>query len=159
MHRFAKVALVALALSLSGSAGPAIGRAHAQPTPAQDSVSRVLRQLEDDWCRALVKRDAAVFQRLLAPGFIYSEDDRTMDREAVLNDIVSGTDTVTAAHNEDMRVHRFGTTAVVTGWLVLQGRGAGGRFDRRYRYTDTWVSQSGTWRIVAAHDYLKPAGT
>ena len=79
-------------------------------------------------------------------------------RDAVLRDIVAGPDTAEAAHNEDMRVHRFGTTAVVTGWLVVRGRGASGPFDRRYRFTDTWVRRggSGRWQIVAAHDYLVP---
>lgn len=125
---------------------------------AQDTVSRSLMRLEDDWCRALVRRDASVFQRLLADGFVYTEDDRLMSRDAMLRDMLTGTDTVTAAHNEDMTVHRFGSTGVVTGWLIIQGRGAGGRFDRRYRYTDTWVNQGGTWRIVAAHDYLVPTG-
>jgi len=82
-----------------------------------------------------------------------------LGRDAVLRDIVAGTDTVEAAHNEDMRVHSFGTTAVVTGWLVVRGRGASGTFDRRYRFTDTWVRRGGGghWHIVAAHDYLVPA--
>jgi len=118
---------------------------------------RVLLRLEDEWALALIHRDAAVFRRLLAEGFIYSEDDRTMSRDDVLRDVVAGPDTVQTAHNEDMRVHRFGATAVVTGWLVVGGRGPNGPFDRRYRFTDTWVRRGGGWQIVAAHDYLVPA--
>ena len=103
------------------------------------------------------RRRAAVFRRLLADGFIYTEDDRTVGRDDVLHDVVAGLDTVTTAHNEAMRVHRFGATAVVTGWLVVGGHGPSGAFDRRYRFTDTWVSRDGHWQIVAAHDYLVPA--
>ena len=106
---------------------------------------------------ALIHRDAAVFRRLLADRFIYTEDDRTMSRDDVLRDMVAGPDTVKTAHNEDMRVHRFGATAVVTGWLVVGGHGPSGPFDRRYRFTDTWVQRRGRWQIVAAHDYLLPA--
>jgi len=113
--------------------------------------------LEDDWALALIHRDAAVFRRLLADRFIYTEDDRTMSRDEMLHEIVAGSDTVTTAHNEDMRVHHFGATAVVTGWLVVGGRGPSGPFDRRYRFTDTWVYRRGGWQIVAAHDYLVPA--
>ena len=123
----------------------------------QDPQPRVLLQLEDDWAQALIHRDAAVFRRLLADGFIYTEDDRTVSRDDVLHDVVAGLDTVTTAHNEAMRVHRFGATAVVTGWLVVGGHGPSGAFDRRYRFTDTWVSRDGHWQIVAAHDYLVPA--
>ncbi|HEX9249810.1 MAG TPA: nuclear transport factor 2 family protein [Gemmatimonadaceae bacterium] len=122
----------------------------------QDADTRALLRLEDDWARALVKRDTVVFARLLAAGFVYTEDDKTMDRATVLHEVGSGSDTVTAAHNEDMQVHRFGATALVTGWLIVQGRGSNGAFDRRYRFTDTWVKGDGRWQIVGAQDYLVP---
>src|SRR5256885_4093941 len=124
----------------------------ATQTPgAQDTVAQVLLRLEDDWTVGLTHRDAAVFRRLLADGFIYTEDDRTVGRDDVLRDIVAGPDTVEAARNEEMGVHRFGSTAVVTGWLVVRGRGASGPFDRRYRFTDTWLRRGERWQIVAAH--------
>src|SRR5256712_10299609 len=128
-----------------------------QSPTTQDAEARALLQLEDDWALALIRRDAAVFRRLLADGFIYTEDDRAVSRDDVLIDVVDGLDTVTTAHNEAMRVHRFGATAVVTGWLVVGGHGPNGSFDRRYRFTDTWVSRDARWQIVAAHDYLVPA--
>ncbi|HYT72085.1 MAG TPA: nuclear transport factor 2 family protein [Gemmatimonadales bacterium] len=140
-----------------------LGAAAAQHPGGQTPDARTLLGLEDEWAAALVRRDAATFRRLLADGFVYTEDDRMLGRDAVLRDIVAGTDTVEAAHNEDMRVHSFGTTAVVTGWLVVRGRGANGPFDRRYRFTDTWArgggggGGGGHWQIVAAHDYLVPA--
>jgi uncharacterized protein DUF4440 len=123
----------------------------------QDADARALLRLEDQWASALVKRDSVVFKRLLAPGFVYTENDQMMDRAAVLHAVVAGPDTVTAAHNETMRVHRSGSvTAVVTGWLVVQGRNAAGNFEHRYRFTDTWVKRNGRWRIVAAQDYVAP---
>src|SRR5438034_8099776 len=125
-----------------------------QAPGAQDTVAQVLLRLEDDWAVGLTHRDAALFRRLLADGFIYTEDDRTVGRDDLLRDIVAGPDTVEAAHNEEMRVHPFGSTAVVTGWLVVRGRGASGPFDRRYRFTDTWLRRGERWQIVAAHDYL-----
>jgi ketosteroid isomerase-like protein len=123
----------------------------------QDGGTRSLLQLEDDWAKAVVRRDGAVFRKMLAANFVYTEDARTMDRETVLREITTGSDTVTAAHNEDMRIHPFGTAAVVTGWLVMSGRGPQGPFDRRYRFTDTWMKRGNQWQIVAAHDYLVPA--
>lgn len=133
------------------------GPAPATSVAVQDSEARLLLRLEDDWAVGLTRRDAALFRRLLARGFVYTEDDRTVDRDAVLHDIVAGPDTVAAAHNEEMQVHRFGATAIVTGWLVVTGRGPAGPFSRRYRFTDTWVRRAGRWQIVAAHDYLMPA--
>ena len=124
---------------------------------AQDADTRALLRLEDGWASALVKRDTVTFKRLLAEGFVYTENDQVMDRAAVLEFVSRGSDTVEAAHNEEMQVHRYGSvTAVVTGWLVVQGRGARGSFNRRYRFTDTWVKRNNSWQIVAAQDYLAP---
>ncbi len=123
----------------------------------QDADTRALLQLEDDWASALVKRDRVVFERLLADGFVYTENNQMMDRATVLNSVVAGLDTVLVAHNEEMQVHRYGpVTAVVTGWLVVGGRGSSGEFTRRYRFTDTWVKRGGRWQIVAAQDYVAP---
>ena len=127
-----------------------------QGCPPKAPDVRTLLQLEDGWASAVVRRDSATFERLLDPGFIYTENDRLMSRADVLHDVIHGADTVTAAHNEDMVVHCFGTSAVVTGWLVLEGRGGSGTFVRRYRFTDTWMKRNGRWRIVAAEDYLAP---
>jgi hypothetical protein len=121
-----------------------------------DPDSRRLRELEDSWATALVKRDGAAFQRLLAQGFVYTEGDKLMTRDDVLRDVTSGPDTVTAAHNEGMAPRRFGTTGIVTGWLIVRGRSAGKPFEHRYRFTDTWVKRNGDWQIVAAQDYLMP---
>ena len=123
----------------------------------QDADTRTVLRLEDSWASALVKRDSVVFNRLLAPGFVYTENDQLMDRAVVIRSVVAGPDTVTAAHNDSMVVHRYGSvTAVVTGWLVVKGRNASGAFERRYRFTDTWVKRGGGWQIVAAQDYVAP---
>jgi ketosteroid isomerase-like protein len=130
----------------------------AQRAATNVTTQQQLIRNEDGWAAALVKRDAAYFQRMLAPGFVYTEDARVMTRDDVLRDATTSTDTVTAAHNEDMVVHPAGSvTAVVTGILAVQGRSSGKPFLHRYRFTDTWVKNaSGDWQIVAAQDYLMP---
>src|SRR5882762_2171678 len=85
-----------------------------QPTPAGNdaadaperdgsSDARTLVHLENDWARALVRRDAAVFRRLLAKGFVYTEDDRMMGRDAVVRELTAGADSVQSARNKNMR--------------------------------------------------------
>ena len=119
---------------------------------------RAVLDLEEGWAKAVVKRDAATFKRLLAPGFVYTEDARVMSGEELTREVTAGSDTVTEARNEELRTHPFGNTIVVTGWLVLRGHGGGKPFDRRFRFTDTWLKRNGQWQIIAAQDYLLPAG-
>jgi hypothetical protein len=122
-------------------------------TPSLNNLPPI--QLEDQWTTALVKRDAATFERLLAPKFVYTEDASVMNRGEVIKS-VTGPDRVEWARNEGMRVHDFGDVQVITGVLHLRGRGKSGAFDRRYQFTDTWQRQNGRWRIIAAQDYLIP---
>jgi ketosteroid isomerase-like protein len=148
-------------LALLAAVLAAPGLLHAQqPRPARPTASadeRAVLALEEAWPAAVAKRDVATFRRLLAPGFVYTEDDRMQTAEEMIHDLATMTDTVTGGHNEDMRAHSFGNTIVVTGWLVMQGRSGGKPFERRYRFTDTWLRRNGQWQIIAAQDYLVPS--
>jgi hypothetical protein len=129
----------------------------AQQKTAASSPAVELIRLENQWTTGLVKRDRVLFEKLLAPKFVYTENDQLMTRADVLHEVAEGSDRVTAAHNEGMVVHEYGpTTAVVTGWLIVVGQGKSGAFTHRYRFTDTWVKGSQGWQIVAAQDYLAP---
>jgi membrane dipeptidase len=115
-------------------------------------------ELEEAFCAAVVKRDRPAIERLLTREFVYSEDGATIGRAALLDALTAGPETITAARNEGMELHDYGAAAAVTGWLVLTGTGPAGPFERRYRYTDTWVRRSGRWQLAIAHDSLVPAG-
>jgi|SRR6185436_6895534 len=120
------------------------------------SAKRQIAALEEDWIKAVIRRDAGAFNRLLAPEFVYTEDDRVYNKDQLIKEVTTGSDTVTSGRNEDLVVRVHGSTAIATGWLVLIGHGGGRQFERRYRYTDTWIKMAGRWRVIAAQDYLKP---
>jgi ketosteroid isomerase-like protein len=135
-----------------------VGAQQSKAASAPSADERAVLDLEEAWAKAVVKRDAATFRRLLAPGFSYTEDDRMQTGAELTRDIVSGTDTVTEARNEKLATQSYGNTMIVTGWLIMRGRSGGKPFDRRYRFTDTWLKRDGKWQIIAAQDYLVPAG-
>jgi hypothetical protein len=113
-------------------------------------------QLEDQWTTALVKRDVRMFDQLLAPNFVYTENASVTNRGEVIKG-VTGPDKVESARNEGMKLHDFGDVQVITGVLHVKGKGTKGSFDRRYQFTDTWQRRNGRWQIIAAQDYLIPA--
>ena len=115
-----------------------------------------LRRLEDGWTTALVKRDSAYFRRNLHPDYVYSDERGVFDKKQVIAEQISGTDTVTSAENQDMRVHVHGSAAAVTGILIVRGRGKDGAFEHRYRYTDSFVREGGRWLMFASQDYEIP---
>ncbi len=121
-----------------------------------DRVQALPLQREDEWTRGLVARDPKIFDRLLAPGFVYTEDAGVMSRDDVIAS-ASGEEITTWAENEAMKVHDFGSTQLITGVLHVKGTNKSGAFDRRYAFTDTWQKQrDGAWQLIGAQDYVIP---
>ena len=142
--RFPSTAVLLLSVCALAACGQA--NREASPSPIQ---------LEEEWGAALVRRDTAAFGRLLAPGFVYTENALVMNREEIIKS-VTGSDSVESARNEGMKVHDFGDVQVITGVLHLKGKGKDGAFDRRFQFTDTWHHRDGRWQVIAAQDYLIP---
>ena len=115
-----------------------------------------LRRLEDGWTTALVKRDSAYFRRNLHPDYVYTDERGVFDKAQVIAEQIAGTDSVTSAENQEMRVHVHGSAAAVTGILIVRGRGKDGVFEHRYRYTDSFVRERGRWLMFASQDYEIP---
>lgn len=53
--------------------------------------------------------------------------------------------------NEDMKVRVHGDTAVVLGVTHVKGVSGGKPFEARFKFTDTFVKDSGQWRLYAGH--------
>lgn len=148
---------ILLAVCVATFVGIIAGPADAQRnSPPQTAVARALVKLENDWTVGLVKRDTVLFKRITDPRFVYTEDAAIISRQDLINGIATNPDNVESSHNEDMTVHEFGPSAIVTGILVVNSRGKKGRYTTRYRFTDTWLNESGTWRLIGAQDYVIP---
>lgn len=128
--------------------------ATARMTLASSELEPTITRLENDFAHALVARDLPTFHRLLAANFVYTENGTVMNKDELLRAIMA--DRISSASNETMKVQPYGDTVVVTGILRTKGSGKDGTFDRRYRFTDTWLLRNGSWQLIAAQDYLLP---
>lgn len=157
-HLILVVLLLTQPIRMPPSLYPSLSRTTARDAAGAppSATERTLYKLEDDWTRGLVRRDASVFRRLVAPGYVYSDESGISTRDQIIAQMTAGTDTVTMAANEGMRAHVYGATAVVTGILVTRGHGTAGPFQHRYRYTDTWIRRDGRWVCIASQDYDMP---
>lgn len=151
---FAAVTFAVLAAS-AGSRAAGAQKQAAKPG-AGGSVQRTLFALENEWTKALVRRDTAAFRRLTVPGFVYTEDNVVMNQSELISTIATSPDKIEWAGNEQMKLFDYSPAAVVTGILVIKGRSKGKPFTNRYRFTDTWLFRNGKWQAIAAQDYLIP---
>ena len=70
----AVIAAPAVAQSVRGAPPPVERTPNPRPgaTPSLNNLTPI--QLEEQWTTALIRRDAATFERLLAPRFVYTEN-------------------------------------------------------------------------------------
>jgi len=111
--------------------------------------------LENAWNHAEVQHDPEALKLILTDDFVITEPDGTMQTKqqhmAFTKDPSYHYDLLVS---EDFRVKVYGTVGVVTGTYHEKGSYKGSHFDRRGRFTDTWIKLGKTWRCVASHDSL-----
>jgi hypothetical protein len=150
--------MIAIALAtLAGSTVSAQGvPTRTQPPPKmtqEEATVANLARLEELLSIAMVRRDRAMFERTLAPKFVYTRNDQLILRDDFINQLLQG-ETIFDARVDSVEVQAYGNIGVVTGWRTIAGRNATGSFERRHRFTDTWMPRSGTWQMLAAHDFV-----
>jgi len=122
---------------------------------AAQAPSAVLA-MENMWNRAEMNNDAAAVELLLADDFVMTAAEGTLYNKAQM--VASVKDT--SYHPEilqstEMTVHASGNTAVVTGAYYEKGVDKGKPWERRGRFTDTWVFLNGRWQCLASHFSIK----
>src|ERR1051326_9148906 len=93
-------------------------------------IEQHIRQLNDDWVKAMVRRDAATLERIMAEDFYFTYPLEGDDKSQFISDILSGDLKIELIMREQLNVRVFGTTAVLTArdsatWLYHGGGLAG----------------------------------
>jgi ketosteroid isomerase-like protein len=149
--RLAQCACLAIALG----AVALLGWAQSAPKGDQGQILA----LENAWNHAEMEHDPAALELILTDDFVITEPDGTLqtkrDHMAATKDTSYHYDLLVS---EDFRIRVYGTVAVVTGTYHEKGSSKGTHFDRRGRFTDTWIKLGATWRCVASHDSLPVKG-
>jgi hypothetical protein len=153
---FALALLVVASSAASAQVPPATPGTPPVRLNQEQATEQNLARLEQLWSTALMRRDRAAIERTLGPKFVYTLDDTMRYRSEYVAALLGPGDVITDARVDSVEVQAAGNIGVVTGWRILLGRNSQGPFERRIRFTDTWMPRSGTWQMLAAHDYLVP---
>ena len=122
---------------------------------AQDS-SKIIA-MENLWNRAELSNDAAAVKLLLADDFVMTVAEGTLYNKAqMVASVADKTYRPLALQSSDMKVHYYGNTAILTGAYYEKGIDKGKAWERRGRFTDTWMNLNGRWQCVASHFSVKP---
>ncbi|MEJ7736351.1 MAG: nuclear transport factor 2 family protein [Chitinophagaceae bacterium] len=126
-----------------------------QGTPAAAEAAgtndeQTIKKIEQELLDALLKGDASANERYQASTYIFTAPDGTvMDKAKGIADIKSGDLKFESSKLDDMKVHVYGNTAVVTCRTTDKGKYKDVDLSGQYRWTDTFVKQNGRWQLVA----------
>jgi uncharacterized protein DUF4440 len=122
--------------------------------PAQEAddvgtASNILA-LEHAWADGQSRNDNGTLDLIFDNALVYVEYGRLMTKGEYLLRVRTANPHLQLIVLEGMTVRIFGGTAIVVGTYREKGMKDGKPFLTRWRFVDTWVKETGSWRLVAA---------
>ena len=112
-------------------------------------VEQQLRQMNDEWVKALVRRDSDTLNRIIAEDFFFAYPLEGDDKEQFVNDVVCGDFRVEQLSEKNVSVRIWGNTAVLTALdsakLYYQGRA----FTGQYKILHVYANRDEHWQLVS----------
>jgi len=120
-------------------------------TPTDESAA--VLQAEHDGCVAYLRGDAEKIANFLTDDYTPTNSKGEISTAADdIEDARSGRVHYDVFENYDMKVRVYGGhTAIVTGKTKVKGKAQGKPIDIIVQFTDSFVKQSGRWRLTAGH--------
>ena len=120
---------------------------HAKALPID--VEQHVRQLNDDWVKAMMRGDGETLDRIMADDFFFTYPLEGDDKAQFIADVTSGDLKIEHITREQISVRVFGSTAVLTArdsatWLY-HGRELSGQ----YKVIKVFAERSGRWQLCA----------
>ena len=124
-----------------------VGSQHS--TRSTIEIEQHIRQLNDEWVKAIVRADRDTLERVMADDFYFTYPLEGDDKAQFIDDITSGDLKVQHIVREQLTVRVFGTTAVLTArdsatWLY-HGRELAGQ----YKIMTVFSERDGRWQLCA----------
>jgi ketosteroid isomerase-like protein len=127
--------------------------AHAQEKSADSSaITAKLKQMEDDWAKALQNKDHAAVGNMVADDFAgFNSKGKQRSKAQLVDEIKNETSTLSSSENDKMDVHVYAPNlATVCGTSTEKGKDKDGKaFTHSYAWVDTWMERNGKWECIA----------
>jgi ketosteroid isomerase-like protein len=149
MKRMLAVAALTMAAS-SLALGQMTGKKANYANQKGDSVEQAVMQMEEDLRVAVTKGDMKTYGRIVGDDYVYTNQDALVRTKAqVMSDYDSGNLKYESLKFDEIKVHSYGDSAVVTGRSTAKGQDNGNDFSGQFRYTRVYVKRQGRWQLVA----------
>ena len=131
--------------SPSSPEGQAVAVQEKPSHPAQEVL-----KLDRDWAGALVRRDTTLLDRTMAEdGTTTAWRNDVQSKPQYLAEIASGDFAFKSIEIDGAKARVYGDAALVTGRYTVKGRYKEQDISGQHRYTNLYIKQQGTWRLVS----------
>jgi ketosteroid isomerase-like protein len=118
-----------------------------QIQPQSIAVEQHLRQLNEDWVKAMMRRDAETLDSIMADDFFFTDPLEGDDKAQFIADVTSGDLKIEHLVREQVSLRIFGSTAVLTArdsarW-IYRGRELSGQ----YKVIKVFAERGGRWQL------------
>ena len=111
-------------------------------------IEQQLREMNDEWVKALVRRNAEVLDRIMAEDFVFAYPLEGDDKAQFISDVTSGNIRVEYLNRENVTVHIWGSTAALTAKDSVKWYYNGREFSGHYKLVQVYAERSGEWQLV-----------
>jgi len=112
-------------------------------------IEQELRQMNDEWVKALVRGDADTLDRIMAEDFFFAYPMEGDDKAQFISDVTSGNVRVEFLNRENVSVRIWGSTAVVTAKDSAKWFYGGRNFSGHYKIIHVYSQRDGRWQLVS----------
>ena len=112
-------------------------------------IEQELRQMNDEWVKALVRGDAYTLDRIMAEDFFFAYPMEGDDKAQFISDVTSGKVRVEFLNRENVSVRIWGSTAVVTAKDSAKWFYGGRDFSGHYKIIHVYSQRDGRWQLVS----------
>ena len=112
----------------------------------------IIGYLEQDWNDAILKRNKAWFEKNYASDFtgVNTTTGKLENKAQDIAGTINSRETMELVETTDVNIRIDGDRAIATGIFRTKGKDENGKpFDRKLRYTDTWIKRDGRWQAWA----------
>jgi ketosteroid isomerase-like protein len=112
-------------------------------------TEQLLRQMNDEWIKALVRGDVESLNRIMADDFLFAYPFEGDEKAQFINDISSGDIRVEFITRENTSVGIWGDTAVVAGKDSVRWFYQGRDFSGHYKVLHVYAHRNKQWQLVS----------
>ena len=112
-------------------------------------IEQELRQMNDDWIKALVRADRVTLDRIMADDFFMAYPMEGDDKEQFIGDVASGDVRVELLTRENVSVRIWGHTAILIGKDSVKWFYKGRDFSGQYKVINVYALRDDRWQLVS----------